>query len=248
MQFVAILALMIIPFLFLMGMLSPQRVLRSKEPTRLKVFKVYGSAFLGAFVIALISPPMDPVPQAANTQPVAQDAAKPKDFKHAKMTLKEYLEESKPDRKEIAEAYVKYKGFDKSAIAPFHACMSYMARKKSETLTTGEVLSWCLQDYENNRGSLAEKYIDYDAFEDQFSPWDGSHNQLERYVKKHMNDPDSYEHIETRYRVVQTKTERHAEIFTSFRGKNAFGGVVKNSIMAKTNLDTGEVMEIIEQE
>lgn len=33
----------------------------------------------------------------------------------------------------------------------------------------------------------------------QFSAWDGSHNNLERLIKRSMNDPDSYEHDETVY-------------------------------------------------
>jgi hypothetical protein len=33
---------------------------------------------------------------------------------------------------------------------------------------------------------------------------------------------------------------------TTFRGKNAFGGVVKNTVKAKVSLD-GDVLEIIDQ-
>lgn len=35
--------------------------------------------------------------------------------------------------------------------------------------------------------------------EAQFSAWDGSHRGLEKVVKDAMNDPDSYDHVETRY-------------------------------------------------
>lgn len=77
--------------------------------------------------------------------------------------------------------------------------------------------------------------------ERQFSAWDGSHRKLEAFVKSAMHDPASYEHVATRYwdrgdfLVVQTE----------FRGKNAFGGVVKNHVKAKVALD-GEVMEIVD--
>ena len=63
----------------------------------------------------------------------------------------------------------------------------------------------------------------------QFSPWDGSHRALERLVKESMNDPNSYEHDKTVYRV----TDDHIVVTTNFRGKNAFGGVIRDSVIAK---------------
>jgi hypothetical protein len=57
-----------------------------------------------------------------------------------------------------------------------------------------------------------------------------------------MNDPDSYEHEETVY----WDMGDHIVVRTTFRGKNAFGGVVKNSIKAKADINTGQIIEIIE--
>jgi len=57
-----------------------------------------------------------------------------------------------------------------------------------------------------------------------------------------MNDPDSYDHVETVY----WDRGDHLVVRTTFRGKNAFGGIVKNSVKAKVSLD-GQVLQIIEQ-
>jgi hypothetical protein len=57
-----------------------------------------------------------------------------------------------------------------------------------------------------------------------------------------MNDPKSYEHVETRY----ADKGDHLIVKTTFRGKNAFGGVVPNWVIAKTDLD-GNVLEVIAQ-
>jgi hypothetical protein len=78
--------------------------------------------------------------------------------------------------------------------------------------------------------------------ENSFSAWDGSHRNLTKFIKANMNDPDSYEHVETRYR----DNNDHLIVQTTFRGKNAFGGVVINTVIAKVSLD-GEVLEIIDQ-
>lgn len=78
--------------------------------------------------------------------------------------------------------------------------------------------------------------------EKHFSVWDGSHRGLTKVIKESMNDPNSYEHAETRY----IDKGDHLIVITEFRGKNAFGGVVKNSVTAKVDLN-GNVVEIIAQ-
>lgn len=79
--------------------------------------------------------------------------------------------------------------------------------------------------------------------ESQFSAWDGSHNGLTNLIKKSMNDPDSYEHIETRFK----DNEDHIFVITKFRGTNAFGGKVINTVSAKVDF-SGNVIQIISQE
>ncbi|MGV2844216.1 hypothetical protein ACE1OG_10125 [Aeromonas hydrophila] len=76
----------------------------------------------------------------------------------------------------------------------------------------------------------------------QFSPWDGSHRTLERAIQKSMNDPDSYEHVETTYRDLGDSLI----VSTTFRGKNGFGGVVKNTVVAQVDLD-GNILKIISE-
>ena len=76
--------------------------------------------------------------------------------------------------------------------------------------------------------------------EPQFSAWDGSHRGLERVIKKTMNDPDSYDHVKTVY----WDMEKYLVLKTTFRGKNAFGGLVVDWVKAKSDMD-GNIIEII---
>jgi hypothetical protein len=78
--------------------------------------------------------------------------------------------------------------------------------------------------------------------EEQFSVWDGSHRNLEKVIKKAMNDPDSYEHVETIY----SDRGDHLVVKTTYRGKNAFGGVVRNYVRAKVGLN-GQIIQILDQ-
>ena len=73
-----------------------------------------------------------------------------------------------------------------------------------------------------------------------FRAWDGSHNGLTKVIQEAMHDPNSYEHVETRY----ADRGGYLIVTTTFRGKNAFGGVVKNSVTAKVDLD-GNVIEVL---
>ncbi len=56
-----------------------------------------------------------------------------------------------------------------------------------------------------------------------------------------MNDPDSYEHDETVY----WYRGDHLVVKTTFRGKNAFGGVVRNDVKAKVSLG-GQIFQILD--
>lgn len=76
----------------------------------------------------------------------------------------------------------------------------------------------------------------------QFSGWDGSHNELTKIIKKAMNDPDSYEHVETKY----WDMNDYVIVKTVYSGNNAFGGRVKNFVKAKFDND-GNLLEIIDE-
>lgn len=76
-----------------------------------------------------------------------------------------------------------------------------------------------------------------------FSAWDGAHRTLQDRVKAQLKDPDSYEHIETRY----TGTEESpVRITTSFRARNSFGGYVVNRAVAEGGADCSVSNVVIE--
>lgn len=74
---------------------------------------------------------------------------------------------------------------------------------------------------------------------EQFSSWNGSHKNLEKYIKASMNNPKSYEHVETRYQI----KDNTVMIYTKFRGTNAFNAVVTNEAVAIADLD-GNLLDV----
>ena len=98
-------------------------------------------------------------------------------------------------------------------------------------------------DEETKVEVLSPEEIQKKKIEDQFHPWDGSHIKLERYIKKElMKDPESYDHMETGYKVIDDKLY----VSIIFRGNNSFGGKVINKVLAICDKENGDVIEIVE--
>jgi|GEM_PF-2009401 len=75
----------------------------------------------------------------------------------------------------------------------------------------------------------------------QFSAWDGSHINLKRVVKANMNDPKSFDHVETTY----SDKGDYLLIYMKFRGKNAFGAKVIQTVTAKADIE-GNIISVSE--
>jgi hypothetical protein len=79
------------------------------------------------------------------------------------------------------------------------------------------------------------------AIKKQFSPFDNVHFELAQTVMAGMNDPDSFKHVTTRYWDMKT----HLVISMTFRGSNAFGGIITKTVKAKSPIEGGRI-EIME--
>lgn len=157
-------------------------------------------------------------------------------------TLTEFKALTAPVRHDVIEDYVSEKELPDDAVDGMYACVSQMLFTKSKDLKLDDITNWCLSDYENKK---INTYINFDNFEDGFSPWDGSFRELESRIKDSMNNSDSYEHVQTRYRLVLNNNPR-AIVTTEFKGENTFGAIVKNKVSAGVNIKTGEITEIIQ--
>lgn len=83
-----------------------------------------------------------------------------------------------------------------------------------------------------------------DSVQIQFSPWDGSHMELERFVKKNIRDPESFQHSNTTY------FDRHdgtIVVEMTYRARNGFGGMNSCRIVAKVDMQ-GNILEVLESE
>ncbi|WP_353120956.1 tetratricopeptide repeat protein [Dysgonomonas capnocytophagoides] len=73
----------------------------------------------------------------------------------------------------------------------------------------------------------------------QFSSWDGSHRNLEKWLKNNMNDPKSFEHVETTY----TDKGDYLLVYMKYRGKNSFGAKVLQTVIGTVDLN-GNVLSV----
>lgn len=73
----------------------------------------------------------------------------------------------------------------------------------------------------------------------QFATFNGSNAFLVNFIKKRMNDPKSFEHINTSYK----DKGSYIDVYMKFRGINAQGVLVLNQIKAKMSIN-GEVISV----
>jgi hypothetical protein len=71
-----------------------------------------------------------------------------------------------------------------------------------------------------------------------FFSYTGASYELENKIKQDMNDPDSYEHVETQHKIEGSQIY----VTTKFRGKNAFGAKVINRARATLDKNDGHVI------
>ena len=93
------------------------------------------------------------------------------------------------------------------------------------------IVVFIFSDSEDDQGSreIAENLKEQQDREKGFhclSGWDGSHREFVRATKRMMNDPKSFDHVETRV-TPRDSSGRHT-IIMEFTGKNAFGGTVRS--------------------
>lgn len=128
----------------------------------------------------------------------------------------------------------------------FRKCLSEYAYTKDKNLKAIEAIGWCKNEKLNNPKAF-EDHIDLDKLFTQFSPWDGSFRPLEAFIKENMNDPKSYDHANTYYRLQLNDRKNPKAIITEeFRGKNAFGAVVKQMVQIEYNINK-ETFRVIGQ-
>ena len=110
---------------------------------------------------------------------------------------------------------------------------------KKQTIITEKIIAKReeIEAQERYRVELEKKKDEWNK--NYMSEYDGSCKPLIRYVEPQLNDPDSFEHIETRVR----RMDDYMLVVMKYRAKNAFNALVVGVTTAKVNFD-GEVIGI----
>ena len=168
----------------------------------------------------------------------------PADLRNKDTTLKQWRSMNKDERLKFIDSYLAQEKLVISDTAGFYKCISQHSYTKNDDIKADEALDWCKQDYLKNPSSLYTM-IDFDRFIGNTRTFDSSYIPITRDIKSNMNDPSSFKHLETRYRFVLFEPSPHAVVTTIYQGKNAYGAIVKNSITAKVDLNSGSIIEYL---
>ncbi len=111
------------------------------------------------------------------------------------------------------------------------------SREAMEAIANKAFYSNIVETRENEaRVEMAKK-----KYPEYFKTFNGSYYKIVDLVKKQMNDPSSFKHIDTRWEY--GSGYRYARARMEYSGKNAFGGRVREAITVKIDID-GNIFEI----
>lgn len=227
---------------FVIGLVKPSLVWM---PNRKRSSAIYlGGCLVLGMIGSSLYPTENSQPTVKNDSPAPVIEQASTSFEYADKTLKEYRNYSKEKRHDIVNSYLEFKKVPVSNADAFYACMSENSFTKDDVLKLGEVLGWCFNDFEADPKSLSSK-INLDEFQANFSGWNGSYRPLEKLIKANMNNDSSYKHDSTTYHLILNK-DPHAVVKMTFRGTNTYGGVVKQTVAARVDVRTGEVVSILD--
>lgn len=124
--------------------------------------------------------------------------------------------------------------YDNDKVPDYSTLIDKKVIENQKLNNEAEVLVAKQQDaYEKRKTEFEEKCLD---------GWDGSHTELVRMRKKTMDNPKSFEHVETTYRLFGD----YAIIVMKYRGENKFGALILTSLTAKVSLEDCSVISVEE--
>lgn len=125
------------------------------------------------------------------------------------------------------------------------ACLSDNIQHKSTELTLQKMGQWCLDAVKQKRNFA--QYVNYEKFEEFFSAWDGSYRPLVKLAKAAMNNPDSFDHVSTTYRISKRDDGAVGFVRMQYRGTNVYNAIVTNSVLVQVDPATGEITKVVEE-
>lgn len=125
------------------------------------------------------------------------------------------------------------------------ACLSEYVHDKSADFSLKDMGQWCLDAVKQNRNFT--QYVNYEKFESFFSGWDGSYRPLVKLTKAAMNNPDSFEHVSTTYRIAKRVDGAVGFVRMQYRGTNIYNAIVTNSVLVQVDPATGEIKKLVEE-
>lgn len=164
----------------------------------------------------------------------------------SKKTLQETKRLPLEKLEKYSTLYAISKDIDPAYYSKFYSCIGEHLFSKSETLLLEEISQWCERDTKREDYN-SMNYVNKASFEPYFSKWDGSYTPFVEYIKSMMNDSNSFEHVKTMHHFVSNTNNPYMQIKCRFKGKNAFGGVVTETWVAKIDDKTKNIYDVSQE-
>ncbi|HBV85743.1 MAG TPA: hypothetical protein DEF42_03590 [Desulfosporosinus sp.] len=145
--------------------------------------------------------------------------------------------------KQFAEIKEKYKKLSNAEVVDISADFARLSNEEATEEKRKAEAKAAEEKAAAEAKAIADAQADYKAWVDgQFSAWDGSNRHLVSLLKDNLNDPKSFDHVETVY----WDKGDHLIIKMTYRAKNGFGGLVLQNVTGKSDYKT-QTISIISQ-
>lgn len=192
---------------------------------------------LGVVGIAAIVLGLKACPGPSKTEDVVS-------FNYGDVSIKDWRAKDKEERLKIIDDYLVVNNGVRSAADGFYGCMSQYSFTKNDDVKAVQALGWCKQNYDQEPLSLS-RMVNFDIFKSNVRSFDSSYRPLTAAIKKSMDNPSTFEHVETNYRFVLDNSSPYAVVTSVYRGSNSSGAIVKNTVSAKVDLRSGDIVEYL---
>ena len=161
-----------------------------------------------------------------------------------KITLSKASRLNLQELKKLSYTYAKANKVDEKYYEKVYDCIGQRVWEKDKELLLLEIAGWCIRETTFAHYDESIKYINKAEFMPFLSPWDMSYAPFNDYIKSYMNNPKSFEHVNTITRYITDVEKPYVYLVTTFRGTNSFGAIVTNTVKAKVDVKTQHFYDI----
>ena len=127
------------------------------------------------------------------------------------------------------------------ALLPIKCVVDEVHKHQQQTAKIERETKREIERIKNTDYAASDKKSNRQLIERQFSAWNGSHYKLEKSIKAQLKNPDSYQHVSTKY----WQVDDGVVVSSTYRATNSLNALITEIAKAKYSFD-GKLIGLVE--